>query len=375
MASSGQASTSITIDESHPFFLHHTESPGAILVSQPFIGGENYPTWARSMERALRIKSKFWITTSMVYRKTAKEVWNKLQSIFSQGNGPRNYETLPTYSFEKCVCNMNEKISNIHHREAVVQFLMGLNDSFSHIRGQILLMDPIPSVEKLFSLLIQDEKQRSVGQGSNNGPFVESNALAAKGISIGSKNNKGKGKERPICSHCGLQGHTVEKCYKLHGYPPSYKAKGKASLANQVSAHLDSQDSFLHAQPQTQFPFTSDQYQKILAMIGASPQESQNSVAMANNVSFASQATTPLSGIDILPHDVFGSKHSIFFAKVINRIAFESHVWVIYIGASDHIVCSVSMLTSITSISHCVVKLPNGESATITHVGTIQLSA
>ena len=100
-----------------------------ILVSQPLTRGENYPTWARSMERALRIKSKFWlidgsvsltlamekvpilvqswarcndivvswiincvssrIATSMVYRKTAKEVWNKFQNMFSQGNGPR----------------------------------------------------------------------------------------------------------------------------------------------------------------------------------------------------------------------------------------------------------------------------------------------
>ena len=82
---------------------------------------------------------------SMVYRKTAKEVWNKLQNMFSQGNGPRvyqlqnftqgklsvteyvtnlsilwdelqNYEPLPTYSCERCVCNVTEKISNIHHR-------------------------------------------------------------------------------------------------------------------------------------------------------------------------------------------------------------------------------------------------------------------
>ena len=348
------------------------------------------------------------MATSMVYRKTAKEVWNKLQNMFSQGNGPRvyqlqkdlasfsqgelsvteyftnlsilwdelqNYEPIPTCSCEKCVCNVNEKISKIHHREAVMQFLMGLNDSFSHVRGQILLMDPIPSVEKVFSLLIQDEKQRSVGQSNNGGPFVESTALAAKGTSFDPKNNKGKGKERPTCSHCGLQGHTVEKCYKLHGYRPGYKAKGKASLVNQVSAHFDSQDSFLHAQPQTQFPFTSDQYQKILAMIGTSSQDSQNSVAMANCVSFAPHATTPLSGIDILPHDVFDSRHSIFSAKVINRTAFENHVWVIDTGASNHIVCSVSMLTTFTSISHCVVKLPNNESATITHVGTVQLSA
>ena len=60
MASTDQAFASITIDESHPFFLHHAESPGAILMSQPLIGGENYPTWTQSMERALRIKNKLW---------------------------------------------------------------------------------------------------------------------------------------------------------------------------------------------------------------------------------------------------------------------------------------------------------------------------
>ena len=145
------------------------------------------------MERALRIKSKFWlidgsvsltpamekiplfvqrwarcndivvswiincispkIATSMMYHKTAKEVWKKLQTMFSQGNGPRiyqlqkdlasfsqgelsvsdyftslsilwdeiqNYEPLPLCSCEKCVCHVNERISNLHHREAIM---------------------------------------------------------------------------------------------------------------------------------------------------------------------------------------------------------------------------------------------------------------
>ena len=117
----------------------------------------------------------------------------------------QNYEPLPTCSCEKCVCHVNEKISNIHHREVVMQLLMGLNDSFSHIQGQILLMDPIPFVERVYSLLIQDEKQRSVGQGSNIGPFVESTALAAKAMNLDSKTFK-RGKEKPTCSHYGLRG-------------------------------------------------------------------------------------------------------------------------------------------------------------------------
>ena len=73
MASSGHASTSIIIDESHPFFLHYAESLGAILVSQPLSGGDNYPMWARSMERALRIKSKFWLIDGSISLTSAME--------------------------------------------------------------------------------------------------------------------------------------------------------------------------------------------------------------------------------------------------------------------------------------------------------------
>ncbi|KAJ9553408.1 hypothetical protein OSB04_017453 [Centaurea solstitialis] len=35
----------------------------------------------------------------------------------------------------------------------------------------------------------------------------------------------GPRKDRPLCTHCKFQGHTIEKCYKLHGYPPGFKSK------------------------------------------------------------------------------------------------------------------------------------------------------
>ena len=35
---------------------------------------------------------------------------------------------------------------------------------------------------------------------------------------------KGK-KEKPMCTHCGFFGHTVDKCYKIHGYTPGFKLK------------------------------------------------------------------------------------------------------------------------------------------------------
>ena len=69
------------------------------------------------------------------------------------------------------------------------------------------------------------------------------------------------------------------------------------------------------------------------------------------------------------------SPHSVFFAKVVNRKAFGVETWVIDTGATDHIVCSMHLLTSFTAISHTMVELPNGEAALVTHVGTIKLSS
>ena len=51
----------------------------------------------------------------------------------------------------------------------------------------------------------------------------------------GGKNGNSR-KERPVCTYYRLVDHVADKCYKLHGYPPGYKHKGKAS-ANQVSSN------------------------------------------------------------------------------------------------------------------------------------------
>ena len=88
-------------------------------------------------------------------------------------------------------------------------------------------MDPLPSVNKSHSLFIQEEMQRSV----TNSVRVEFTVLAAKSF-----NNNPKGKDRPLCTHCGKLGHTVVKCYKLHGFPPGYKFKNKNMMAHQVLA-------------------------------------------------------------------------------------------------------------------------------------------
>ena len=110
----------------------------------------------------------------------------------------------------------------------VMQVLMGLNESYASTRGQILMPDLLPPMVKVFNLVVQEERQRSIGSR----PFAPSDSMAfnasfpASSVATASSDNKPR-RERPICIHCGLTGHTVDRCYKLHGFPPCYKPKGK----------------------------------------------------------------------------------------------------------------------------------------------------
>ena len=96
-------------------------------------------------------------------------------------------------------------------------------------------MDLLPSVSKVYALLIQEEMQRSVSNQSS--VEVDSTALVAKmqNFNANSSDNGVKGKDKPICTHCGKTGHITNKCYRLNGFLPSFKFKNKPSMVYQVS--------------------------------------------------------------------------------------------------------------------------------------------
>ena len=154
-----------------------------------------------------------------------------------------------------------------------MKFLMGLSDSFSQVKTHILLMDPLPSVNKAYSLFIQGEMQRFLGSSLR----IESTALATKSQNFTTSGHNGKGKERPLCTHCGKLGHTMDKCYKLHGFPPGFKFKNnKNASAHQVSSNLElvqgnvplTAANFNLATATSHAPtFTHDQYQQLLTLI------------------------------------------------------------------------------------------------------------
>lgn len=43
-----------------------------------------------------------------------------------------------------------------------MQFLMGLNEGYEAIPGQILIMDPLPSISRAYAMVLQAEDQKII---------------------------------------------------------------------------------------------------------------------------------------------------------------------------------------------------------------------
>ena len=286
-----------------------------------------------------------------------------------------NFRPSPCCSCGKCACGVNDKITTFQHQDSLMQFLNGLNDSYSQVRTQILMMEPSPSIDKAFSLVIQEERQRY--SGFNVVPLVESTTLAVKnqGNSYPGNNKKGiNAKGRPVCSHCGKLGHVVEKCYKLVGFLPGYKQKGRVAMANQVLIE-DDQGNFGYSgiQQVNSFPFTSKQYQQIISMLSsyhASTSGAPNDALHSANSALSGNVCNTWSYFVSL--DLY---HSVFAVNPVNKNAYGNDVWILDTGATDHIVHSLSLFTHITSPISTFVQLPNREKVTVTHIGTIQVTS
>ncbi|KAL5781718.1 hypothetical protein ACOSP7_006747 [Xanthoceras sorbifolium] len=244
-------------DTNSPSFLHNGDNPSLVLVSY-LLSGSNYNTWRQSMLIALNAKNKLGFRLLGLsqgsldintYFTRLKILWDKL----------KDFQPIPV-----CNCGGMKNWVDYQQHEYVMQFLVGLNESYSAIRAQILVLDPLPNVSKVLNLVIQEEQQRTLGSSSSFG-FSLSESIAFSAISSTSSK-----KDRPICSHCGIMGHTMDRCYKLHGYPPGYKLKGKAQYKSTLSSSSGVSSPFAMtatASSSSQSHLTADQCQQLIAYL------------------------------------------------------------------------------------------------------------
>lgn len=61
-----------------------------------------------------------------------------------------------------CKCGALEKNSALKERHKLVLFLMGLNETYTRIKGNIMMMQPSPTIDIAYYLLLHEERQRNI---------------------------------------------------------------------------------------------------------------------------------------------------------------------------------------------------------------------
>lgn len=123
------------------------------------------------------------ISQSVVFIDNARDMWNGLKDILMRGNQIKvaqlhkeilnlkqgnkkdsnyftelrnlwkeleQYRPIPKYTY--CVTIRNAK--SLRSEDRIIQFLIGLNEEYQGVASQVLLMDPLPQINKVFSLVM-----------------------------------------------------------------------------------------------------------------------------------------------------------------------------------------------------------------------------
>lgn len=164
------------------------------------------------------------IAKSVLFLKTTKEIWNDLNDRFGYTSMTQVYSLeqqladlkqrndsisefftkiktlwdsmfdvnpLPQCNCNKCTCDLGQRVSQMQHDQRMLHFMKKLNDEFSVIRGPI---------------------------AGNYKRGVQNNSQKKPGAQY-------------FCSYCQIPGHSLERCFKVHGYPPDFKTKDRKVAA------------------------------------------------------------------------------------------------------------------------------------------------
>jgi hypothetical protein len=223
-----------------PLFVSTADGPELRLISQQLTGPETYPKWSQEFRHALATKDKdgfldgtipiptdehlarLWRKSNRLVRtwignclstevsaglpptEDAKGMWDNIKEMYGTLDQAKIFTLMQELSdlkqgnstvtacFNKLSSLWNsleaaeEKLEgpestlrqykSIKDREKATRFLLILNDNFLTFRSQILAMDPMPSIGRIYQLAVQEESQRFASP--ENAKSGESIALA-----------------------------------------------------------------------------------------------------------------------------------------------------------------------------------------------------
>ncbi|GJZ44386.1 ribonuclease H-like domain-containing protein [Tanacetum coccineum] len=186
------------LDISNPLHLHPNDTTALTVVSIKIKGTKNYQVWSCAMLLALEGKNKISFIDGTYKRSNtdevlAKHMWEELKETYDKVDGlimfglhhqistlKQNGSSIADYyhklnalwkqydamiELPKCVCNASEGFKKHNQLLKLVQFLMGLDDSYMQIRSSILSIEVLPDVRGAYATISSEESYR-VATGS-----------------------------------------------------------------------------------------------------------------------------------------------------------------------------------------------------------------
>ncbi|KAL4376288.1 hypothetical protein GQ457_02G028470 [Hibiscus cannabinus] len=163
-------------------------------------------------------------------------------------------------------------------------------------------------------------------------------------------------KSRPQCNYCGLLGHTKDKCYKLHGYPPGYKTRNTQNNAT-ANAMLHDDQAIKASHESLSDTLTTHQCQQLIAML-------------------TSELQTTASTSDLPSTSVNLSMQGKILSYINSLGFFNDHAsWIIDSGASRHVCYSRELFDSLVPVKGGTILLPDQSVVPVSCSGTVRLSS
>ncbi|KAL2244201.1 UNVERIFIED_CONTAM: Retrovirus-related Pol polyprotein from transposon RE1 [Sesamum indicum] len=369
---------------------------------RPASGSALFEQWRRA---DLMVTSWIWnsiskeIVEGFMYVSSSRELWLEIEARYGRSTGPTIYHlqreissisqgdmTLTNYltKLKKlwnelfclapspkctcggCSCGINKAIEEMNTATQLMQFLMGLHESFDKEKSQLLMLDPLPDLERAFSMIFAVEQQRSIqthlADNVNNTAYQIS-LRESRGSQRQMQRRRTmleKDKRSMVCSHCHKQGHLKETCFQIYGTPEWYKALGEKKK-----------------QPAAAYNFAGNIDSKEVNKMDASSVKNNSQAdmvgMMAEILKLMRNKDTPSDPISNFVNYAHYDEEFAGNTFVSNALCVND--WILDSGATNHICAHLSNFESYSAPTHThFIHLPDGSKKAAAYVGTVKLT-